>query len=214
MACPICQRCKAKRPCPAKGEPICSVCCGREREVAIACPFHCAYLQESRAREAGRLQPDEAAFPEVRIERDFLEDREELIKAAAQATLLGALETPGTVDQDVREALDARVRTQKTLEGGIYYETRPDSAYARAVSAKVQEAIETFRREETEALGMTRTKESDVVKALIFLLRMAQDRDNGKPKGRGFLHLLVRQFDRETETPGAPAAGGLIVPGR
>ena len=70
------------------------------------------------------------------------------------------------------------------------------------------------RTEAAEALGMTRTKASDVVKALVFLLRMAQDRDNGKPKGRGFLHLLARQFDRETETPGAPAAGGLILPGR
>jgi hypothetical protein len=214
MACPICQRRKGKRACPAKGEAICSQCCGREREVTIGCPFDCVYLQEARGREAGALRPDAAAYPDIRIERGFLEEHEDLVKAAAHATLLGTLGAPGTVDKDVREALDAQIQTQRTLEGGIYYETQPDSTFAKAVASALKEGVGEFRQRETEALGMTRTRDSDVVKALVFLLRMAQDRDNGRPKGRGFLHLLARQFDMEKQAPAASTTGGLIVPGR
>ena len=38
MSCPICEKRPPKRFCPAKGEKICAVCCGREREVTIDCP--------------------------------------------------------------------------------------------------------------------------------------------------------------------------------
>ncbi len=44
MSCPICEKRKAARFCPAKGEKICAVCCGTEREVTIDCPSDCAYL--------------------------------------------------------------------------------------------------------------------------------------------------------------------------
>ena len=37
MTCPICENRKAARFCPAKGENICAVCCGTEREVTISC---------------------------------------------------------------------------------------------------------------------------------------------------------------------------------
>ncbi len=213
MACPICQQRKAKRACPAKGEPICSLCCGREREESISCPFDCSYLQDARVREMGALEPEEAAHPDVRIERQFLDEHEKLVEAVARAALLGSLDTPGALDRDLRDALDAQTRTHKTLAGGIYYETRPDSAFARSISEAIKAGVEAFREEETETLGMSRMRDGDVVKALVFLLRMAQDRDNGRAKGRSFLHLLARQFDMEKEAPSA-TAGGLIVPGR
>src|SRR2546430_17653885 len=44
VSCPICDRRKPARFCPAKGEKICAVCCGTEREVTIDCPSDCSYL--------------------------------------------------------------------------------------------------------------------------------------------------------------------------
>ena len=36
MSCPICEKRKASRFCPAKAEKICAVCCGTEREVYVS----------------------------------------------------------------------------------------------------------------------------------------------------------------------------------
>jgi len=44
VSCPICEKRKSARFCPAKGEKICAVCCGTEREVTIDCPSDCSYL--------------------------------------------------------------------------------------------------------------------------------------------------------------------------
>ena len=41
-----------------------------------------------------------------------------------------ALDTPGAVDYDVREALEALIRTYRTLESGVYYESVPANPLA------------------------------------------------------------------------------------
>lgn len=211
MACPLCGKRKPKRSCPARGDKICPVCCGTHREVSIACPFECRYLDEARDRDRAAAEPPEFVFKEVRVDEEFLKDHEELVDAVGSAAFAGAIETPGAADRDALEALDALVRTQKTLESGIYYETRPHSAFARLIVERVQEAIEEFRESERERSGMTRTRDADVLKALVFLLRLGRDRDNGRPKGRAFLHLMSRHFGGGVE-PG-PRASPIILPG-
>lgn len=73
--CPKCSSRKGKRPCPALGEPICSVCCGEHRLRTIPCPQDCPHLesefyQQTRRRERaaarGRafMQHLEEAFPQ------------------------------------------------------------------------------------------------------------------------------------------------------
>lgn len=68
MSCPLCRERKGKRHCPAKGERICSICCGSKRLVEIDCPRDCAYLsgahagawegrETERARDHRRLAP-------------------------------------------------------------------------------------------------------------------------------------------------------------
>src|SRR4051794_27490290 len=49
MACPLCERRKARRDCPALGRSICSVCCGTKRLVEINCPDSCPHLSAARA---------------------------------------------------------------------------------------------------------------------------------------------------------------------
>jgi hypothetical protein len=52
MTCPLCERRKARRDCPALGRSICSVCCGTKRLVEIACPDSCVHLTAARANPA------------------------------------------------------------------------------------------------------------------------------------------------------------------
>src|SRR4051812_4524381 len=49
MVCPLCQRRKARRDCPALGRAICSVCCGTKRLAEINCPDTCVHLSAARA---------------------------------------------------------------------------------------------------------------------------------------------------------------------
>src|SRR6185437_3901085 len=51
VSCPICEKRKPKRFCPAKGEKICAICCGTYREVTIDCPVDCPHLIAARRYE-------------------------------------------------------------------------------------------------------------------------------------------------------------------
>ena len=211
MTCTICESRKAKRHCPALRSEICAQCCGQGREETIDCPLDCVYLVEGREHERRPgLSPGDFPYKEIRITDTFLRQNEDLLTAAARGVLDSAFTTAGAVDGDVREALDALGRTYKSLESGVYYETTPGSPVAAAIARQVQERLQAFRNEQTQQAGMTRTRDTDVFGILVFLLRMAIDRDNGKKRGRSFLDFLRQHFP--TAQP-APASSSLIVPG-
>ena len=89
MTCPICQKHKAKRMCPARAESICSVCCGTEREVTIDCPSDCVYLAASRVYDAEHRKVDwsKVPFAENKIPLSFIEAHEPLLGALDHALL-------------------------------------------------------------------------------------------------------------------------------
>ena len=209
MVCPLCEKRKAKRDCPAKSGKICSICCGREREVTIDCPFECPYLQESRLHEhKGNLDPKDFPAKEIRIDESFLQENAVLLSACGRALLEGASLTPGVVDGDTRQALDALIRTYQTLESGLYYESRPVSLLAQRVVDHVQQQVREFREQRAED-GLPQTRDNDVLRMLVFLQRMALDQDNARPRGRAFLDFLRVHFpDLKQASPGP-----LIIPG-
>ena len=211
MTCAICESRKAKRRCPALRSEICPQCCGEEREETLDCPLDCPYLMESRERERRPgLAPEEFPYKEIRIGEPYLRQREGLLNALARFVLGAAFSTPGAVDGDVRDALDALARTYKSLESGVYYETLPQSPVAQAIVKQIAEMLEQYRKEETQRTGLTQTRDADVLGILVFLLRMAIDRHNGRKRGRSFLDFLRRHF---TPAQSVPAASPLIVPG-
>jgi hypothetical protein len=210
MACLICNKGKAKRFCPAKGGKICSLCCGTEREETIDCPFDCPYLRESREHDyKGLLDPKDFPYKEIRVNDGFLEDHQTLLVVCGRAILEGALQTQRATDRDVRDALDALIQTHKTLASGIYYETRPPSAYARQITEHIQQQIREFQQEEAKQAGFSRTRDSDILTMLVFLYRMALDRDNRRSRGKAFLDFLRLHFE-PAPTQTAPS---LIIPG-
>jgi len=209
MACPICEKRKPKRFCPAKQERICPRCCGEHREVTITCPLDCRYLQDSRERDyGGGLDPKDFPYKEIEIDAPFLREHGELVETCGREVLQGSLAVAGAVDSDTREALDGLIRTYKTRETGLYYDSRPDSVFAARIFEHLQETLERFLQQEREQSGFTRTHDTDVMKTLVFLLRMALDRNNGRAKGRAFLDFLQLHFGQ----PEA-AESSLLVPG-
>jgi hypothetical protein len=210
MACLICHKRKGKRYCPAKGGKICTTCCATEREETIDCPFDCPHLQEGRLHErAGLLDPANFPYKEVRVSDSFLHDHAELLIACGRAVLTSALETPGANDRDTRSALDALIQTYKTLESGIYYEAQAESRLGREIMGHIQRQLGEFKQSETQRTGFSRTRDGDIRTVLVFLLRMALDRDNGRSRGKAFLDFLRQHFPSTDSRP----APSLILPG-
>lgn len=210
MVCPLCEKRKAKRYCPAKGTKICSICCGTEREVTIDCPFECPYLRDSREHDyKDGLDPKDFPYKEIRVNQSFLRENGELLDTCGRELLESALGIRGAADQDARQALEALIQTYKTLEdSGLHYEARPDSAFARSIAEELQKAIRDFQQEQTQRFGFGKTRDGDILRMLVFLYRMALDRDNGRPKGKAFLDFLRLHFRPQEESK-----EDLIVPG-
>jgi hypothetical protein len=214
MSCAICHIRKPRRFCPGVNGEICTLCCGKEREVTVDCPLDCPFLQEARKHEHTEpLNPDELPNKDIRVTEEFLEEHETLLIGAMSSLMLAAFETPGAVDGDVREALDALIRTQRTLQSGVYYETRPDNALASHILSGMQEGLAEFRKKERETLGMTQTRDGEVVTMLVFLQRLALDRNNGRPRGRAFLDYMRDLLgDAAGAVSPMPRTSSLIVP--
>ena len=213
MACAICRIRKRRRFCPGVNADICTLCCGTEREVTVDCPLDCPYLQEAHKHEHSEpLNPDKIPNRDIRITQEFLEEHQALLLGAAKSLAQAAFDTPGAVDSDVRDALEALIRTQRTLQSGVYYESRPDNALANRIFTGAQSGLAEYRETETKDLGMTHTRDADVIGMLVFLQRLEYDRNNGRPRSRAFLDYLRGLLDLEGIVPQSPGASSLIVP--
>jgi hypothetical protein len=211
MACAICEIRRPKRFCPGVRGEICSICCGTEREVTVDCPLDCEYLQEARRREKP-TPVEEAAIPnrDIKVTETFLRDNEPLLVFTGRS-LAGASFETGAIDFDVREALDALIRTYRTLQSGVYYESQPANLMAANIYRALQDALAEFRKREQESLGLSKTRDADVLGVLVFLQRIELDRNNGRRRGRAFLDELRGFYSAE---PGSPetATSSLILP--
>lgn len=204
MTCPVCNKRKAKRQCPGINSEICTQCCGAERENSITCPLDCPYLVEGHRYEWERNRGEplaEIPYPKYEILDNFLYHNEQVVSILCAVIFRKAIELPGTLDSDVREALDGVIKTRETLESGLVYESVPTTPLPEAIFREVQKFLE-------ETLSKVQIKSEDVLKCLVFLARLAAARNNGRPKCRSFLEFLQQQFPQEK-----PASSGLIIPG-
>jgi hypothetical protein len=211
MVCAICEIRKPKRFCPGVRGDICTLCCGTEREVTVHCPLDCPHLQDARKHDKlPGVDPDQFPNLDIKVTDDFLHENEDLLVFLGRGMLRAALEAQGAVDSDVREALDALIRTYRTLQSGVYYETRPQNLLAGAFYARIQEEIAGLRQRENESGGVTRTRDNQILGLLVFLQRLELDRSNGRKLGRAFIDFLRSFF--QPEEAAQPAAPSLILP--
>jgi hypothetical protein len=212
MACAICEIRRPRRFCPGVRGDICTICCGTEREVTVNCPFECEYLQEARRRDkAAPLDPATVPNQDVRLTEEFIDEHETLLAFLGNVVAGAAMDTPGAVDYDVREALEALIRTFRTLESGVYYESVPPNPLAANIYRAVQNALAEYRNREQQQLGMSRTRDADVLGLLVFLQRVEFDRNNGRRRGRAFVDSL-RAFYSGAGAPAEASSSSLILP--
>jgi len=201
MKCKICETRKPRRHCPGVGGDICSICCGNEREVSVNCPFDCEYLMEARLHEKlPPVNPEQIPNLDIRVSEDFLREHEPLLIFMGAKLLEASLETGGAVDSDVREALDSLIRTYRTLQSGLYYESRPNNLVAAAIHQKIQDAVVYLRKELSEK-GSTAIRDAEILGVLVFLERVGLHQNNGRPKGRSFIDYLLAHFPQQQESP-------------
>jgi hypothetical protein len=201
MKCKICGMRKPRRYCPGVAGDICSICCGNEREVTISCPLDCPYLVEARLHEKPRETTEQSlTHPDVRVTEEFLRDNESLLIFLGATLLEASLTTAGVLDSDVRAALDALIRTYRTLQSGLYYETRPDNLLAAGMVQKTQAAIEELRKELSEKASRP-IRDAEILGMLVFLERIAVHQDNGRPRGRAFIDYMRGIFPMRASGP-------------
>ncbi len=195
MKCKICDKRPPRRQCPGVYGDICAICCGNEREVTIDCPLTCPYLIEARAHEK-YLPVDKKQMPnlDVHLTEQFLVDNQELTLFIAYALYQAIVKTPGSVDTDVRDALDGLTRTYRSLDAGLYHESRPVNPFGAGIFDNVQDAVADYRKEESKS--SMRLRDSAILGVLVLQQRLAQTYINGRRKGRAYIDFLRRQFEK------------------
>jgi hypothetical protein len=199
--CPICEKRKAARFCPAKGEKICAVCCGTEREVTIDCPPDCAYLVAAHRyeNEHQRSLPADTPLLDEKIPQDIVYTHQQLLAAVAFSIAKFCAVQPATVDDDVLAAIHALAQTYKTLSSGIIYEKPPDAPLPRELYAALIAFISEVKKQQAERAGSVSLKDSELFQLLVFLYRMGLLRTNGRPRSRRFIEFMRGQFPQAPE---------------
>ncbi|MGO8796492.1 MAG: hypothetical protein ACLQLC_16855 [Candidatus Sulfotelmatobacter sp.] len=218
MSCAICEIRKEKRFCPALHGRICPQCCGEQREVTLDCPSDCPYLQQAREHEKPRSAEEfdgAALFPQVEISEQFTYQREHLLMGLTYALAQAAHADRGLNDRDLVAALTALCsRYERLTKSGLHYEEPLTGTAQHAVGARVEQMLKEFRDAEQKQLGYSTLRDSDTLKALVFLLRLVHARTSGRPKSRAFLDFLFAQFPEKNSPVLTPseAASRIIVP--
>jgi len=218
LSCAICDLRKEKRFCPAVHGRICPQCCGEQREVTLDCPSDCAYLQQAREHEKPRPadQFDHASlFLQVEISEQFTYEREHLLMGLSYAVHKAAQADRSLNDRDLIAALSAMCTSYERLaNSGLHYEQPLASAAQHAVAAQVEEMLKQFREAEQKQMGYTTLRDSDALKALVFLVRLGHGRTSGRPKSRAFIDFLFAQFPEKQSAVVTPQEAGsrIIVP--
>jgi hypothetical protein len=239
LSCAICEERKEKRFCPAVHGKICPQCCGEQREVTLDCPSDCPYLLQARehatAHNANALpaktdnerpgeRDREALFPEVEITEQFLYEREDLILGLSFALAKSAradrsLANRPLMDRDLIAALSSLVKSYQTLVNSSLIYEPPTANVAlqtiiRDIAREVETMVREFREAEQQHIGHTRLRDSEVLKALVFLLRLGLGRTSGRPKSRAFVDFLFAQFPEKHSAIARPEEAGsrIVIP--
>lgn len=200
--CARCDRRKARRRCPALGNEICSLCCGRIREKDVRCPPGCEHLaqhapyQEQKVldrRETGAISPARArrgAEPDDRMKWLLFSIEAALYEIAAQ--------NPEFADKDALLACDyAREKIARGERRLIIPGESPRAGHAAGEAVALTASRCRFER--TTLLAGTAepyTLEEQTV-ALDALVRTIKALARDRWEGRTFLDRLSERFSQK-----------------
>lgn len=132
---------------------------------------------------------------EIALSHEYLEANAMLGSFLGEALWLGAQSEPMSVDSDMREALEALIRTYRTLQSGLVYETRPENPYAAGIAARVRARIVELEDRLREHPEVPRPRDADILRMLVFFQRTELQVANGRRSGRAFLDLLRQNHE-------------------
>ena len=218
MSCAICEIRKEKRFCPAVHGRICPQCCGEQREVTLDCPLDCPYLRQAREHEKPRPadQIDPAGlFLQIEVSDQFMYEKEHLLMGLTYALAKAAHADRSVNDQDLISALTMLAHSyERRLSSGLHYEEPLTTEPRRRVAAEVETMVKEYREAEQKHVGYSTLRDPDVLKALVFLLRLAYGRTSGRPKSRAFVEFVLAQFPNKEPAVVTPQEAGsrIILP--
>lgn len=116
-------------------------------------------------------------------------------------------------DQDLIVALTALAKGyERRVTSGLHYEQPLTNEAQRRVANEVETMLREYREAEQKHIGYSTLRDSEVLKALVFLLRLAHGRTSGRPKSRAFVEFLFAQFpEKESAVLTAQEAGSRII---
>jgi len=218
LSCVICEIRKEKRFCPAVHGRICPQCCGEQREVTLDCPSDCPYLIQAREHEkprpADQIDPV-ALFLQIEVSEQFMYEKEHLLMGLTYALAKAARADRSLHDQDLIAALAMLAKSyERRINSGLHYEQPLTSDSQRRAAAEVENMVKEYREAEQKHVGYVQLRDSEVLRALVFLVRMAHGRTSGRPKSRAFVDFLLAQFPEKPSGIAAPEDVGsrLITP--
>jgi len=197
---------------------ICPQCCGEQREVTLDCASDCPYLQQAREHEKPRPadQIDPAGLLlQIEVPDQFMYQKEHLLMGLTYALAKAARGDRGVHDQDLIASLTMLAKSyERRINSGLHYEQPLTSDSQRRIAAEVETMVKEYREAEQKHLGYSSLRESDVLKALAFLVRLAHGRTSGRPKSRAFVEFLFAQFPERESALLAPQESGsrIILP--
>ena len=151
----------------------------------------------------------------MEIGEQFLYEREHLLLGLSFALAKSARTNRTLTDRDLIASLTSLAKSYETMvNSSLIYEQRTTNLEHQAIASEIAQMVKEFREAEQKHAGMTRLRDTDVLKALVFLLRLALARTSGRPKSRAFIDFLWAQFPESKSAVAAPedAASRIIVP--
>jgi hypothetical protein len=213
MKCSLCDQRKGRRSCPAKQATICAQCCGEKRVLEIHCPESCEYLKIGRSHEANQVgaRHYRADNPLEQAKRSrVLANFEPVIVDLQTLIAIERKSSRDLADADVAEALDCLLKTLRTEDRGVIYETTSGNLRAEALRRQLGSLIESHRYPKES--GRHRIHLKDAIECLEVLQAVVASHMEAGPALLSFVDFLVRHLPQRAEA--GPSQASIIVPGR
>ncbi|MFZ1140697.1 MAG: hypothetical protein WAN76_16045 [Candidatus Sulfotelmatobacter sp.] len=183
--------------------------------MTLDCPSDCPYLLQAREHEKPRSSVLHAAglFLQVEVSDQFMYEKEHLLMGLTYALAKAARADRSLNDQDLIAALSVLSKSyERLVNSGLHYEQPLTSDSQRRAAAEIENMVKEYREAEQKHVGYSSLRDSDVLKALVFLMRLAHGRTSGRPKSRAFMEFLFAQFpEKESAVVASQEAGSRII---
>jgi hypothetical protein len=184
--------------------------------VTLDCPSDCPYLQQAREHEkprpADQIDPS-SLFLQIAVSDQFMYEKEHLLMGLTYALAKSARADRSLHDQDLIAALSILTGSYELrVNSGLHYEQPVTSESQRRVVLEVETMVKEYREAEQKHMGYSTLRDSEVLKALVFLVRLAHGRTSGRPKSRALVDFLFAQFpEKESAVLTPQEAGSRII---